>query len=130
MISIYLLILEQKNDDDVYEYLFSILRELTLNNETLKEYLLKSRNMLDYILNECLFSNCRISIIKYFNLDVATNGKGKENKTDIIEESKNIQNKLTNNNSKSAAFGLLSSLSYDNYGYANQILKNLIEYQK
>lgn len=56
---------EQKNDDDVYEYLFSILRELTLNNETLKESLLKSRNMLDYTLNECLFSNCKISKIKF-----------------------------------------------------------------
>jgi len=47
-----------------------------------------------------------------------------------MQDNNNKQNKLTNNNSKSAAFGLLSSLSYDNYNYVKQILKNLIEYHK
>ncbi len=86
--------------------------------------------MLDYILNDCLFSNCRLSKIKNLILDVANNGNGEEIKVNNNQESKNKQNKLTNNNSKSAAFGLLSSLSYDNYNYVNHIFKNLIEYHK
>jgi len=84
--------------------------------------------MMDYILNECLFSNCRISNFYFLISDITNNGE--ENKNNLKQESKIKQNKLTNNNSKSAAFGLLSSLSYDNYNYINQIFKTLIEYHK
>ena len=84
--------------------------------------------MMDYILNECLFSNCRISNFYFLIPDITNNGE--ENKNNLKQESKIKQNKLTNNNSKSAAFGLLSSLSYDNYNYINQIFKTLIEYHK
>lgn len=86
--------------------------------------------MLDYILNECLFSNCRISNLNKLIIEIGNNENGDEIKNNLKQESKDKQNKLTNNNSKSAAFGLVSSLSYDNYSYVNQIFINLIEYHK
>lgn len=49
---------DNENYETIYEYLFSILRELTLNNKELKSYLLNSRDMLNYLINECIFSKC------------------------------------------------------------------------
>ena len=47
-----------------------------------------------------------------------------------VSQEVQIKNKFNNNNSKSAAFRLLSCLSYDNYEYIQKLMEILLEYHK